>query len=184
MDRQSQTHIYDEVSMVDNTARTAHGPDEIAPSSRDPEKLFAIGRHLLEKRKCKEASVVLKEVVALAPGEALYQSYYGLSLVETGRDREGGVDLCRQSVRKLFYRVDPFINLARAYFLIGDRKRAVRALEKGSVLELGDPIVEQLMSELGRRRKPVFPFLRRDHPINRVVGRIRHVLLGSSQWIE
>lgn len=167
--------------MVDNTVSKALDPDKIAPFRRDPEKLFAIGRRLLEKRKYKEALEILNEAVTLAPHEALYQSYYGLALIETGRDCEGGRDLCRQAVRQVFYRMDLYINLARAHLVLGDRKRAVLALEKGAVLELDDPRAERLMSELGRRRRPVFPFLRRGHPINRGAGRIRHALLGSPE---
>jgi len=165
--------------MAGITASTAPDPDTVAFISEDPAKLFAIGRHLVGKGKYQEALKALKEAVALEPGEVVYQSYYGLCLVETGRGRKEGLNLCRQALQQAFYHVDLYVNLARAYLSMGDRKRAVVALKRGASVEPEDPVIRKLLGEVGRRRQPVFPFLSRAHPINKIAGRIRHTLLGS-----
>jgi len=164
--------------MADNAASTALDPQNLSPFSQAPEDLFTVGRHLLKNRRYKEALITLKEAVEREPGDVLYQSYYGLCLVETGRARQQGLDLCRQAARQAFYRVDLCLNLARAHLSLGDRKRAVLALKRGASLEPNDPAVQGLMNEVGRRRSPVFSFLPRGHSLNRVAGRIRHALLG------
>lgn len=164
--------------MADKAASTALDPHHLTPLFQAPEDLFTIGRHLLKKQKYKEALIALKEAAEREPGDVLYQSYYGLCLVETGRARQQGLDLCRRAARQAFYRVDLCVNLARVHLSLGDRKRAVLALKRGASLEPNDPAVQGLMTEVGRRRSPVFSFLSRGHPLNKAAGRIRHALLG------
>jgi predicted Zn-dependent protease len=165
--------------MADSTASMASEPDNVTPFPHDPDKLFAMGRVLFLKRKYQEALMILKEAMEREPGEALYQSYYGLCLVETGRGRKEGLELCRQVVQRAFYHVELHINLARAHLSVGDKKRAILALKKGASLEPENSEVQRLLSEVGRRRKPLFPFLRRGHPMNKLAGQIRHAILGS-----
>ena len=68
----------------------------------------------------------------------------------------------------------PYISgIVNHYMLTGDRRAAFRAYRRGLAL---DPVHKELRFEirrLGLRRRPVFRFLGREHPINRFVGRLR-----------
>jgi Flp pilus assembly protein TadD len=165
--------------MSPNSENTALDPSEATHLDVDPAQLFAIGRHHLSKGQYREALVALKQATELELGEASYQSYYGLCLVQSGRGRKEGLGLCRQALQRAFYDVDLYVNLAKAHLASRERGRAVAVLKKAASLERGNEVVERLLSDVGRRRRPVFPFLRRRHPINRIAGRIRHAVLGA-----
>jgi Flp pilus assembly protein TadD len=167
--------------MASNPERAILDPGGTTVINADPTKLFAIGKHLLSTRQYQEALVALKEAVEQDPGEASYRSYYGLCLVESGRGRKEGLRLCREAVQQAFYLPDLYVNLVKAHLASGERRLAVAVLKTGASFEPENEVLQKLMSDVGRRRRPVFPFLRRGHPINRIAGRIRHALLGPSR---
>jgi hypothetical protein len=57
---------------------------------------------------------------------------------------------------------------------LGQRVRAVRALERGLAFHPGDPALTEARLAMGTRQRPVLPFLSRRNWLNRVLGRIHH----------
>jgi hypothetical protein len=105
-----------------------------------------------------------------------YLSYLGYGLVRYRNKRREGFALCEQAVKLEFYQVDSWFNLARAAALLGERRKAVNAVERALKLDPQHAPSLELRAEMGARRIPVFGFLSRDHFLNRWFGKIRHDL--------
>ncbi len=105
---------------------------------------------------------------------SLFYSYLGFGVAYRERRIREGVELCRHACRLSFYEPENFLNLARTCLLAGNRAEAYRAIEKGYALDPDDPALRKLHAKLGVRRRPIVKFLGRRHPINRMLGRVRH----------
>jgi hypothetical protein len=104
-----------------------------------------------------------------------YMSWYGVTLVLVERNSNLGVQLCDQALR--VGGVDPelLLNQARVHLALSQRERAVRAVARGLELWPEDPRLVAARDALGSRRAPVIPLLGRNNPLNRVLGRLRHL---------
>jgi tetratricopeptide (TPR) repeat protein len=102
-----------------------------------------------------------------------YLSYYGLThAMAHGPDRHA-IRACEIAAARDNFDAVLHWNLGRAYLLTGQISRALIALQRSVVL---DPTNELLRSELrrvDRRSTPCVPSLGRDHPLNRIPGRLR-----------
>jgi hypothetical protein len=109
-----------------------------------------------------------------APSDPRIQSWYGLTLVLVEKNSNLGMVLVDEAVRNT--RPDPelVINQSRVAMALGQRVRAVRALERGLAIYPGQPDLIATREALGRRKRPVIPFLSRSNWLNRLLGRIHH----------
>lgn len=104
----------------------------------------------------------------------VFYSYLGHGIARCeGRVAEG-LRLCRHGVKVEFYQPENYLNLARVYLLGGNRQRAWASLEQGLKVDRRHPGLRRLLKEMGARKRPVIPFLHRDNPLNRLLGRLRH----------
>lgn len=104
-------------------------------------------------------------------------SFLGLAMARCEGRRSEGLELCRYAVAREPRQPENYANLALIYLMLGRRKNAVKALEKGLDLAPQDEQLLQIRTEVGCRRRPPLPFLSREHPLNVVAGRLRHSLL-------
>ena len=107
-----------------------------------------------------------------APGIIYGYLGYGVARFQ-GKVRDG-LRLCRHAVKEEFYEADNHYNLARVHMLDNDRKSAVASIERGLRLNPEHPGLLDFKREVGIRRNPVLGFLDRNHPLNVLLGRIRH----------
>ncbi|HVS16386.1 MAG TPA: hypothetical protein VMV46_20930 [Thermoanaerobaculia bacterium] len=117
-------------------------------------------------------------------GEKLPSAFYsflGYGLARYERRFTDGEKLCRKAIELEFYQPENYANLARLYSLRGMRKDAVEAVRKGLQVDSTHEELREMLRELGARRKPVFSFLSRDHPLNRMLGKVRHDLTTSGK---
>jgi hypothetical protein len=111
----------------------------------------------------------------------LFYSYLGFGIALRDRRIREGLKLCRHSIEVEFYQAENYVNLARTYLLARDRKGAVKTVRAGLKIERHNPQLLAMIKELGVRGQPVLSFLDRAHPINKLLGRIRHSLRGGGQ---
>jgi Flp pilus assembly protein TadD len=109
-----------------------------------------------------------------APSDLRIQSWYGLTLVLVEKNSNLGVVLVDGAVRGT--RSDPelVINQSRVAMALGQRVRAVRALERGLAQTPNQPDLLAAREALGRRQRPVIPILSRRNWLNRFLGRMQH----------
>ena len=108
------------------------------------------------------------------PSDLRIQSWYGLTLVLVEKNSNLGVVLVDGAVRNGRPEPELVINQSRVAMALGQRVRAVRALERGLAFHPGDPDLVAARIGLGTRQRPVVPFLSRGNWLNRMLGRIHH----------
>lgn len=99
----------------------------------------------------------------------LYMSYQGLCQVYSGDI--SGLNLCRRAAAMETIQPRVFVNLALAELKMKHRKRACSAVKLGLSVDHTDPTLLRLRERMGVRRSPVVPFLKREHLLNRWLGR-------------
>ena len=149
---------------------------EYTEGGQDPDEFFSVGLFLLKRDRVKEAMTAFRQALDMRKTEPRYMSYYGYCLAKVeGRTREGAT-LCEKAVQKEFFRVELFINLARVYIMAGNRKKAHVELRKGLTLDKENKEILAELDRMGTRKPPVFPFLERKNPINKLAGKFLHRL--------
>lgn len=108
-----------------------------------------------------------------------YLSYYGLSVALADRPTKDAIKACEVAAKSNFFSAEMQLNLGKVYALAGKTTRALAAFENGLHR---NPKSEALKAELAattRRRKPPIPWLSRNHPINRLLGKARARFFSS-----
>jgi len=139
------------------------------------------GIELCRQDSWNEGLSLLKGVAEIEDSQSelpsVFYSYlgYGLALCQH-RYREG-LKLCQHAVKVGFYEPDNYLNLARTRMLLDSRRAASSAVRKGLDVDQNHDGLLKLQHEMGVRRRPFIPFLRRQHPVNIMFGRLRHYLV-------
>ena len=113
--------------------------------------------------------------------EMRYLSYFGLSLALARGSLEEAARACETAVTREPENPDLHLNLARVHLLAQDPARALRAAGAGLALDPAHRGLHALVRAVERRRRPPLRFLTRDHPVNRVLGRLRASLRGHEK---
>lgn len=101
-------------------------------------------------------------------------SYFGLCIAMMRKEYKHAIDLCRRAIDLEFYNANHYANLARVYFLMGSRKKALETAEAGLKHDLRNERVRAVRRMLGIRARPAIGFLDRANPINVSLGQARH----------
>jgi tetratricopeptide (TPR) repeat protein len=109
-----------------------------------------------------------------APADPRTMSWYGVTLVLVEKNSNLGVLYCDQALRVSGPDPELLLNQARAHLALGQRERAVRAIQRGLAAAPLDPALTAAQDAMGWRRKPVLPCFGRSNPVNRWLGRLRH----------
>jgi tetratricopeptide (TPR) repeat protein len=118
-----------------------------------------------------EAAIELERRHGAGTIQARYLSYYGICLaLATNRVREG-IGFCRKAVLQEGYNADLQWNLGRSYLAAERRREAYDALITGLRLDARHRGIRSELRRMGRRRRPVLPFLSREHPLNVFLGK-------------
>jgi len=141
-----------------------------------PEEYFDAGMFLLERGKFAEAMVAFKAAHEGDTLEPRYMSYYGYCLAKTGKMPKEGLRLCEQACKREFFRPELFLNLGRVFMIYGNKRKAHLAYRKGLSIERDNRAIINELQSMGVRKKPVFPFLERKNPLNKIAGKILYRL--------
>lgn len=136
------------------------------------EECYEAGVSLLEGGRAQEAFEHLSRAYHSDPKSARYRSSYALALALAKGEFLAAADLARTAVQQEFYNPDLYMNLAKIYLIHGFKAEAVRILRRATMV---DPDNERILGELaslGVRRRPIIPFLPREHRLNRALGKL------------
>ncbi len=109
-----------------------------------------------------------------APSDPRPMSWYGLTLVLVERNSNLGMSLCDRALRLAGPAPELCLNQARAHLALAQRERAVKAVMRGLAADPQHEALHAAQRQMGWRRRPVLPFLRRSSPLNRWLGKLRH----------
>lgn len=122
--------------------------------------------------------LVAQESDGLDDAPAAFFAYLGLgTAMVRGRYRKAEA-YCLKAVDRAPEEYDGHLCLARVHSYFSARGRALAAIHDGLEAAASSAELLSFRREIGMRRAPVVPFLSRDHGLNRVLGRLRHRVLG------
>ncbi|MBU1191352.1 MAG: tetratricopeptide repeat protein [Gammaproteobacteria bacterium] len=148
---------------------TVHDEVQMHPDFVQGQRYFRQGKYDEALSCFKSASQVTSDMHAYA---SLYMSFVGLTQVMLGD--VSGLNLCRRAGQEETHRGDVFENLARAELRLGHRKQACEALRRGIKADRAHSGLRNLRTEMGMRRSPPLNFLKRDNPLNRMLGKLMY----------
>ncbi len=143
----------------------------------EAQRLFEKGVEELEAGSTAEALASLRRAYELAPDHARIRSRLGVAIAREERNFEESRALCESAAKQEFFNPDLYLNLSQVYLEFGRRSEALRYLRRGQMIDPGHAPINRAIAELGRRRLPVLPFLPRRHPVNRVLGTARNLVI-------
>ena len=160
-------------------------PQLVGPSL-DPEALAAHeeGLRAFHARELEAAHAAFARAYRRDGRDPRFMSWYGVTLVLVERNSNLGVQLCDQALRAGGPEPELLLNLARVHLALRQRERVAAVVARGLERWPEDPGLLAAQAALGNRRQPALPFLRREHPWNRALGRLRHRLFGSGPSYE
>jgi len=110
-----------------------------------------------------------------------YLSWLGLATSAAWGVTPLAIRACEAAAARDIMSVEMQINLGRIYLLAGRRGDAIDAFDRGLRLAPRHPALKAARAAAERRAPPAIPLLRRGHPLNRMIGRIRSRLGGSGR---
>ena len=120
----------------------------------------------------------MRRAVELERNNPYYMSYLGVVLARSEKKWGEAEKLCDSAVRLKRNQAQLYLNLAEVYATAGRRDEAVEALQAGLKYARRDIRLSIAMNKLTKRRAPVLSFLKRQHPINKGLGKLRHETLN------
>ncbi len=119
-----------------------------------------------------DALVLLEQAFELDPDDA--QSLSRLALLyalERGQIRRG-LELSQEALDKDKSDPEIYLNLARIYLKNGQKAEAIHVLRAGLERAPEHAGLSTTLGSLGVRKRPVVDALPREHPLNRMLGRV------------
>ena len=151
------------------------------------EQFFRKGVGRLSEQRAAEAArhfltaIQLEREHGVRRPEMRYLSYFGLSLALAEGSVQEAITVCETAVARQPENPDLHLNLARVHLTAGDPASALQAAEAGLALDPGHRELLSLLRAVDRRRRPPLRFLTRDHPVTRVLGRLRASLRAQEK---
>jgi len=100
-------------------------------------------------------------------------SLLGVALFRSGKDTKRGLELCKEAVRKESKNPSFYCNLADIYRRKKEKQKAIATLRAGLKVLPNSKQLIKILRRFGIRKAPLFPFLDRSNPINKLAGKIR-----------
>ena len=141
------------------------------------EEIFITGLENLKSGDTGKALDLLEQAVELERNP-LYCSTLGVCLAKGKGDFKRAVSLCKEAIKKEPKNSVHFLNLGRVYILANQKKEAIRIFYMGLRYSENREIIAEL-NRIGRRRRPIIPFLERSNPLNKILGKIFYTQRGS-----
>lgn len=136
------------------------------------ERLVGLALDALAARET-QAALSLLERALKHNDNPVWHSSLGYCIAKERGQVKKGCDLCNDSLE-----LDPdnplhYLNLAKIHIMAGHKSEALDVLREG-IHKGGSLEIIALLSEIGPRKRPVFPFLARENPVNKWLGLFLH----------
>ncbi|HWN82939.1 MAG TPA: tetratricopeptide repeat protein [Candidatus Udaeobacter sp.] len=152
--------------------RSALLPKNNAPDA-SAEAALNLGLEHLRRNHLSLAAEALREALRRSPDHPLTLSYYGLCLARLETNYAEALRLCKRAAHLDPYDPALLVNMGKVYRLIGDRGAAYRSLRAAWALDRRHHPTMLELARMGMRRRPVLPWLHRNHVLNVFLGKLR-----------
>ncbi len=125
-----------------------------------------------------DALKLLEQALKISPENPVYLSTMGLCESMLG-DPEKGEKMCRAALQIAGHERDPmlYVNLGRVVLEMGQRGKAREYFTRAYRMDNTNSPAALELSRMGVRKRPVIPFLGRNNPLNKYIGKLRHQLM-------
>lgn len=135
---------------------------------------FRRGLEMLQHRCPEQAVLHLERAFRIDSENPYFVSYMGLATGVARRQWAEAESLCQKAVKLRRDHPVFYLNLAEVYRRTGRREDAVSALQRGLLNTQNSPLLKSAIGKLMPRHRPLLPFLKRNHVMNRKLGELRH----------
>ena len=136
-------------------------------------------RHLHDEHKGIALAHVRRALKA-EPQNPFFLSYVGMLCALVEKRYVAGEKLCREALEIKCNHAQLYLNLAEVYRQAERHGDAMKTLQKGFVSTGRDLRIRMALEKIGGRRSPILSSLGRCHPLNRILGRLRHRIIGPA----
>ncbi|MFZ3216456.1 MAG: tetratricopeptide repeat protein [Candidatus Acidiferrales bacterium] len=135
---------------------------------------FKDGIELLKNGYANEALPHLRRAVEIESQNPYYLSFFGLATARAEKKWTEASHLCETALQLKGKEPQFHLNLAEVYTAAGKRASAIATLERA--IENFGPTARltKARSRIEKRQAPVLSFLKRDHMLNKSLGKLRH----------
>jgi Tfp pilus assembly protein PilF len=120
-----------------------------------------------------KAAALFRDIIEAGCRDPKVLSLGGYLVATELGDVKTGLAWCERAIEIAFYDPEMYVNLARLHERTGWKTQAAQVLRKGLRIDPGN---EKLLAEIRRvspRTPDAIPMLRRDHVLNRALGKLR-----------
>ncbi len=157
-----------------------HIVEDIKAENFESREFFHKAQASIHRSNFKRAASLLKEALKIAPGNPNYMSHMGLCMGMMGNLRESEI-MCRKAITLAPLKPILLVNLGRVLLEQGKREGARKAFKRAYEIDDTHAAAALELSRMGVRRKPVIPFLHRNHPLNIYLGKLRHSIFARAK---
>jgi tetratricopeptide (TPR) repeat protein len=140
----------------------------------DPMVEFRKGVELLKNEYPQKALVRLRRAFEMDKHNPYYISFLGLSIARAQRKWEQAAELCEIALQLKPAEIQFHLNLGEVYASAGMREKALDKLNDALERFGDDARIKRAQSKVENRRRPLLPFIGREHFLNRGLGKLRH----------
>lgn len=133
-------------------------------------ELLNKGKEAVEKGYIPAAQVFFRQV-AEHHNTAEVRSYLAYCLAKSQGRTQVAAKTCIESIRREPDNPTHYLLLGRIHLLTDDKDKAVQVLRQGAKINK-DPRLLNEINKMGMRKPPVMTGLKRNHPFNRILGKI------------
>jgi len=123
-----------------------------------------------------QAAILIERQQGVTRPQMRYLSYYGLALAMSRGATPEAIQACETASRRDFFSPDLLLNLGRVYALANKTTKALATFERGVTIAPSHKAMRAELAKIDRRQPPPLRMLARNHPINKLLGRLRAAL--------
>jgi Flp pilus assembly protein TadD len=135
---------------------------------------FKHGVQLLKGGYPQKALLELRRCVEFDSANPYYLSFLGLAIARSEKRWAEAVKLCETALQFKRKELQLHLNLAEVYAASGQRSDAIFILDRARESFGANPRLAKARSRVEKRRSPILPFLDRQNPLNKSLGKLRH----------
>jgi predicted Zn-dependent protease len=136
-------------------------------------------RHLHDEHKS-VALAHIRRALKAEPRNPFYLSYVGMLSAVAEKRYAAAEQLCLEALGIKPNHAQLYLNLAEVYHQAGRDSDAMATLQKGFISTGRDIRIRKALEKIGGRRPPILSMLGRDNSLNRLLGRLRHRMIGPA----
>jgi Flp pilus assembly protein TadD len=135
---------------------------------------FKQGVQLLKGGYSQKALLELRRCVEFDSTNPYYLSFLGLAIARSEKRWAEAIKLCETALQFKRKELQLHLNLAEVYVASGQRSDAIIILDQARESFGPNPRLVKARSRVEKRRSPMLPFLDRQNPLNKSLGKLRH----------